>query len=75
LTPKSDSEHHTARHPELLSSPFGYVAVSRSSHEVTVFINGVTGLAQQLGTEVTKTAALEINQSAPMGGGLGNGLI
>jgi len=61
----------TSVHPDLLSSRFGYVAVSRASHEATIFTDDVTKLARQLGTEVTKTAAFEINQSASIGHGLG----
>jgi conjugative relaxase-like TrwC/TraI family protein len=61
----------TGVHPDLLSSRFGYVAVSRASHEATIFTDDVTRLAQQLGTEVTKTAALEINQPLSIGQGLG----
>ena len=54
----------TSVHPDLLSSRFGYVAVSRASHEAIIFTDDVARLTQQLGTEVTKTAALEIHQSA-----------
>lgn len=36
-----------------------------------LFTDDVNRLSQQLGTEVTKTAALEINQSVPIGQGLG----
>ncbi|MFP5209481.1 MAG: MobF family relaxase [Acidobacteriota bacterium] len=61
----------TSVHPDLLSSRFGYVAVSRASHEATIFTDDVTRLAQKLGTEVTKTAALEIHQSATFEQGLG----
>src|SRR5579872_2717352 len=50
----------TGVHPDLLNSRFGYVAVSRASHEVTVFTDDVTRLAQQLGMEVSKSSALEI---------------
>jgi len=39
-------------HPDLLSSRFGYVAVSRASHDAMIFTDDVTRLAQQLGTEV-----------------------
>ncbi|HUO15577.1 MAG TPA: MobF family relaxase [Verrucomicrobiae bacterium] len=60
----------TSVHPDLLNSRFGYVAVSRASHEATIFTDDVTRLAQQLGTEVTKTAALEINQSISIGYGV-----
>ncbi len=61
----------TSVHPDLLSSRFGYVAISRASHDATVFTDDTAKLAQQLGTEVTKTAALETNQSMPVGHGLG----
>lgn len=49
-------------HPDLLNSRFGYVAVSRASHEATVFTDDVTRLAQKLGIEVSKSSALEITQ-------------
>ncbi len=52
----------TSVHPDLLSSRFGYVAVSRASHEATIFTDDVNRLGQQLSTEVNKTSALEINQ-------------
>ena len=52
----------TTIHPDLLSSRFGYVAVSRASHEAAIFTDDVTRLAQQLGTEVSKSSALEIRQ-------------
>lgn len=57
----------TSVHPDLLSSRFGYVAVSRASHEATVFTDDFTQLAQRLKTEVTKTAALEITQPLSIG--------
>lgn len=63
----------TSVHPDLLSSRFGYVAVSRASHEATIFTDDVAKLAHQLGAEVTKTAALETNQSVSVGQGLGVG--
>lgn len=63
----------TSVHPDLVSSRFGYVAVSRASHEATIFTDDVPRLAQQLGAEVTKTAALEVNQCVFMGHGLGMG--
>ena len=58
----------TSVHPDLLNSRFGYVSVSRGSHEATVFTNDSSKLGQQLGMEINKTAALEISQ--PMGQGL-----
>ena len=55
--------------PGAKNSRFGYVSVSRASHEATVFTNDAHKLGLQLGTEVGKTAALEISQdTAPMQG-------
>jgi conjugative relaxase-like TrwC/TraI family protein len=54
----------TGVHPDLLNSRFGYVSVSRASHEATVFTDDAAKLARQLGAEVSKTSALEI-QHAP----------
>jgi conjugative relaxase-like TrwC/TraI family protein len=53
----------TSVHPDLLSSRFGYVAVSRASHEATIFTDDVTRLGQQLSTEVTKSSALEVGRA------------
>jgi conjugative relaxase-like TrwC/TraI family protein len=61
----------TGVHPDLLSSRFGYVSISRASHEATIFTDDVARVTQQLGTEVTKTAALEINQPMSIEQGLG----
>lgn len=60
----------TSVHPDLLSSRFGYVAVSRASHEAVIFTNDLGRLAQQLGTEVNKTSALEISHSDSIGQGM-----
>jgi hypothetical protein len=50
----------TRVHPDLLNSRFAYVAVSRASLEATIFTDDVTRLGQRLGTEVTKSSALEL---------------
>ncbi|MGC1871180.1 MAG: MobF family relaxase [Acidobacteriaceae bacterium] len=63
----------TGVHPDLLNSRFSYVSISRASHEVTIFTNDSAKLDQRLGTEVTKTAALEFNQPVTIGHGLGVG--
>lgn len=60
----------TAVHPDLLNSRFGYVAVSRASHDATVFTNDTSRLAHQLSTEVSKSSALEIDQDHAMGQGV-----
>lgn len=57
----------TGVHPDLMTSRFGYVAISRASRDAIVFTNDAMGLGQQLSTENTKTAALEIHQIAPGG--------
>lgn len=47
-------------HPDLLNSRFGYVSISRASHEATVFTNDMAKLSPQLSTDASKTSALEI---------------
>ena len=53
----------TSVHPDLLSSRFGYVAVSRASHDAVIFTDNLTRLGQQLTAEVSKSSALEIGQA------------
>jgi ATP-dependent exoDNAse (exonuclease V) alpha subunit len=60
----------TAVHPDLLNSRFGYVAVSRASHQATVFTNDTSRLGHQLSTEISKSSALEINQISAIGQGI-----
>ncbi|MFZ0745108.1 MAG: MobF family relaxase, partial [Terracidiphilus sp.] len=57
----------TGVHPDLLNSRFGYVAVSRASHEATIFTNDASQLTPQLSTDVSKSSAIEINQSRVIG--------
>src|SRR6202050_1197410 len=64
----------TSVHPDLLNSRFGYVSISRASHEATLFTDNVAKLGPQLGADVSKTSALEINQSSSGGLGIGLGL-
>ncbi|MFL6306764.1 MAG: hypothetical protein ACJ72H_24795 [Candidatus Sulfotelmatobacter sp.] len=57
-------------HPDLLNSRFGYVSISRASHEATIFTNDATRLGQQLSMEVLKdlcSAATEfsVNNTLP----------
>jgi conjugative relaxase-like TrwC/TraI family protein len=61
-------------HPDLLNSRFAYVSISRASHEATLFTDDLTKLGPQLGAEVSKTSALEINQASSIGLGTGLGL-
>jgi conjugative relaxase-like TrwC/TraI family protein len=64
----------TSVHPDLLNSRFGYVAISRASHEATLFTDDMTKLNPQLGADVSKTSAVEINQTSPIAQGFGIGL-
>src|ERR1022692_1931631 len=64
----------TSVHPDLLNCRFGYVSISRASHEATLFTDDLAKLGHQLGTDVSKTSALEINQPSSIGLGIGVGL-
>jgi hypothetical protein len=58
-------------HPDLLNSRFGYVSISRASHEATLFTDDMSKLGPQLGADVSKTSALETTQSSSVAQGLG----
>jgi hypothetical protein len=45
----------TKVHPELLSSRFAYVSISRASHEATIFTDDIAKLGPQLGADVSNT--------------------
>jgi len=64
----------TSVHPDLLNSRFGYVSISRASHQATLFTDDMAKLGPQLGADVSKTSALEINQPSSIGLGIGIGL-
>jgi ATP-dependent exoDNAse (exonuclease V) alpha subunit len=64
----------TSVHPDLLNSRFGYVSVSRASHEATLFTDDIAKLGTQLGAEVSKTSALEFVPAPSAGQGIGIGL-
>jgi conjugative relaxase-like TrwC/TraI family protein len=61
----------TSVHPELLNSRFGYVSISRASHEATLFTDDMAKLGPQLGADVSKTSALEIDQASSIANGIG----
>jgi ATP-dependent exoDNAse (exonuclease V) alpha subunit len=61
----------TSVHPDLLNSRFAYVSISRASHEATLFTDDVAKLGPQLGAEVSKTSALEIDQASSIAQGIG----
>jgi conjugative relaxase-like TrwC/TraI family protein len=64
----------TRVHPDLLNSRFGYVAISRASHEATLFTDDMGKLGPQLAADVSKTSAVEINQASYIATGIGLGL-
>jgi conjugative relaxase-like TrwC/TraI family protein len=64
----------TSVHPDLLNSRFAYVSISRASHQATLFTDDMAKLGPQLGADVSKTSALEINQASSAGLGIGMGL-
>jgi conjugative relaxase-like TrwC/TraI family protein len=61
----------TSVHPDLLNSRFGYVSISRASHEATLFTDDLARLRPQLGADVSKTSALELSQVSPIARGMG----
>ncbi|MGA8764403.1 MAG: MobF family relaxase [Candidatus Sulfotelmatobacter sp.] len=64
----------TSVHPDLLNSRFGYVSISRASHEATLFTDDMAKLVPQLGADVSKSSALEISQASPVAQGIGIGV-
>jgi len=54
----------TSVHPDLLNPRFAYVSISRASHDAVLFTDDVAKLGPQLGADVSKTSALEINQAS-----------
>jgi conjugative relaxase-like TrwC/TraI family protein len=61
----------TSVHPDLLNSRFAYVSISRASREATLFTDDLAKLGPQLGAEVSKTSALEINEASSIAQGIG----
>ncbi|HET9098904.1 MAG TPA: ATP-binding domain-containing protein [Acidobacteriaceae bacterium] len=64
----------TSVHPNLLNSRFGYVSISRASHEATLFTDDVSKLRPQFGADVSKTSAIEISQAPSIAQQTGLGL-
>ena len=64
----------TSTHPDLLNNRFAYVSLSRASHEATLFTDDMAKLAPQLGADVSKTSALEVNQGLSVAQGIGIGI-
>jgi hypothetical protein len=53
----------TGVHPDLLNSRFGYVSISRASHEATLFTDDINKLNPKLSADVSKSSALEVSQT------------
>jgi conjugative relaxase-like TrwC/TraI family protein len=60
----------TGVHPDLLNSRFGYVSISRASHEATLYTDNIIKLDPQLSADVSKTSALEIDRTPSINQGL-----
>jgi hypothetical protein len=63
----------TRVHPDLLNSRFGYVSISRASHEATLFTDDLAKFGPQIAADVSKTSALEISQPSSIAQGIGLG--
>jgi conjugative relaxase-like TrwC/TraI family protein len=64
----------TGVHPDLLNSRFGYVSISRASHEATIFTDDMAKLGPSLSADVSKTSALEISSTQSVAQGIGMGI-
>ena len=64
----------TSVHPNLLNSRFGYVSISRASHEATLFTDDMAKLGPLLGADVSKTSALGIDPASSVTQAIGIGL-
>ena len=51
----------TTVHPELVSTRFAYVSVSRAAHDAQIYTNAASSLATSLSHAVSKASALEID--------------
>jgi conjugative relaxase-like TrwC/TraI family protein len=49
-------------HPELISSRFAYVSVSRASHDAQIYTNNAASLAEVLSHDVTKASAINFGK-------------
>jgi ATP-dependent exoDNAse (exonuclease V) alpha subunit len=61
----------TGVHPDLLNSRFGYVSISRASHEATLFTDDITKLNPKLSIDVSKTSAIEMGNTPSVVKGVG----
>jgi hypothetical protein len=56
----------TGVHPDLLNSRFGYLSISRASHEVTLFTDDMNKLNPQLSADLSKSSALDTSRTPSM---------
>ncbi len=52
----------TEVHPELISSRFAYVSVSRASHDAQIYTNDAASLAESLSRDVSKASAIDFSK-------------
>ena len=53
----------TTAHPQLINARFAYVSVSRASLDAHIYTNDAAALGECLSTDVTKTSAVNLEQS------------
>jgi ATP-dependent exoDNAse (exonuclease V) alpha subunit len=53
----------TKVHPELISTRFAYVSVSRASEDVRIYTNDAAVLSERLSRDVTKTSAVNLQKA------------
>jgi len=51
-------------HQDLLNARFGYVSISRASHDALLFADDIAKLSPRLSADVSKASALEISQAS-----------
>jgi conjugative relaxase-like TrwC/TraI family protein len=59
-------------HPDLINSRFGYVSVSRASHDAQIYTSDFVSLVSSLSYEAGKTSALETGKAGVLQHGVGH---
>jgi conjugative relaxase-like TrwC/TraI family protein len=57
-------------HQDLLNARFGYVSISRASHDALLFADNIAKLSPRLSADFSKSSALEITQASTNRNGL-----
>lgn len=52
-------------------SPFGYVSVSRASHDAQIYTNNAASLADNLSHDVSKASAIDFGKGQSQGANVG----